>query len=215
MTEEYYHIYNRSIDKKLIFEQSKDLIRGLDLLNYYIYPQKISFAKYKKMSAVQRDLYKVSYLKQKPWVEIYAYAVMPNHYHLLLKQISDAGVSRFISNFQNAFARYFNIKNERKGFLFQGAFKVKKIEKDEIFLHISRYIHLNPLTSGLVNKEELLISALTSLPIYIGNDNHQYDFVNTSFILGSFASNSSFEKFVFNQVDYQKTLKQIKDDLEF
>ena len=81
---------------------------------------------------------------------------MPNHFHLLLKQTIDNGISHFLSKFTNSYTKYFNTKYNRVGPVFQGVFKSVHIESDEQLMHLSRYIHLNPVVSAVVEKQNLL-----------------------------------------------------------
>lgn len=80
-----------------------------------------------------------------PLVKILCYCLMPNHFHLLLKQITDNGIQEFVKKVCGGYTSYFNIKNERQGHLFQGPFKAVLVDKESQFLHLSRYIHLNAL----------------------------------------------------------------------
>ncbi len=89
-------------------------------------------------------------------VEVVAYCLMPNHFHLLVKQVSEGGISKYLRQAINSYAKYFNTKYKRVGSLFQDMFRAVHIETDEQFIHVSRYIHLNPLVSYLVGKKELL-----------------------------------------------------------
>lgn len=82
---------------------------------------------------------------QEHLVEILCYCLMPNHFHLLLKQVTDNGIPEFMKKLGTGYAYYFNLKNERQGHLFQNTFKAVLMENDTQFLHLSRYIHLNPL----------------------------------------------------------------------
>ena len=141
-------------------------------------------------------------------VEVYSFAIMPEHYHLLLKQLNDDGIKIFISNFQNGFAKYYNARNERDGSLFKSPFRAKLITSDEKFLHVSRYIHLNPVTSYILEFKDLGTYPYTSFPYYLGykKDN----LVNTDFITRIFGNNKKYAEFVENQVDYQRKLRKIK-----
>lgn len=80
-----------------------------------------------------------------PVVSVLAWCLMPNHYHLLIKQLQDGGISLFMAKLAVGYAGYVNRKYERSGHLFQGPFKAKPIDRESYFLHISRYIHLNPV----------------------------------------------------------------------
>jgi putative transposase len=92
---------------------------------------------------------------------------MPYHYHLLIKTNFENTLSKYMNDVENSYSRYFNIKLDRKGPLWQSAFKFVKVFSNSQLLHISRYIHLNPTTSGLVqNPEDWLYS---SYNLYINN----------------------------------------------
>jgi putative transposase len=135
---------------------------------------------------------------------------MPNHFHLLLKQLVEDGISKFMSDFQNSYTRYFNIKNKRHGPLFDTQFKAVRIKNDEQLMHVSRYIHLNPFTSFVVDSFDKLENyQWSSLPDYINEDEGQI--CNVSLILDLFNSKQDYRMFVLNHADYQRNLKMIKD----
>ncbi len=115
-TEQFYHIYNRGVDKRLLFLTNNDREFFVTLL-----------AKCKKN-----------------YVNILAFCLMPNHFHFLLQQTTDQGISKFLHLFSTHYAMYFNRRYERKGRLFESPFKAEWINTPSYFLHISRYIHLNP-----------------------------------------------------------------------
>ena len=141
-------------------------------------------------------------------VRIISFVLMPNHFHLLLKQIGDSGISKFLSNFQNSYTRYFNVKHERDGYLFLDQFKAIRIESDEQLLHVSRYIHLNPYTGFVIKSEkELETYPWSSYTEYFLDKPR---IIEKDILLSFFDSKSSFKKFVFNQADYQKRLKEIQ-----
>jgi putative transposase len=100
-------------------------------------------------------------------VDIIAYSLMPNHFHLLLKQNKEKGVATYVANFVNAYTKYFNTKHERSGPLFQGVFKAVYVETDEQLVHLTRYIHLNPVASSLIAQEHLPTYQWSSYPAYL------------------------------------------------
>ena len=208
---EIYHIFNKSIGNLEILVTKRDLQRAFDLINYYRIPQDVKYSKFKTLSKEVRENYIFNLKNKIPLVEIYAFALMPNHYHVLLKQIQDNGISFFVSNFQNGFAKFFNKKYERLGGLFIRPFKSKIISTDEIFLHVSRYIHLNPATSHLSDYESIKIDPRTSYPYYL--EKKQGDMINTKLILTLEGSKERYEKFVMNQIDYQRRLHLIKNQI--
>lgn len=152
----YYHIYNRGVEKRKIFQTERDYQRFLDNLRYYLHNQKIPFTKFQRLS--ERD--KATYLKMNPEtpetrrVHLIAYCLIPNHFHLLLKGEQYDGVTTFVSDISNSHTRYFNLKHERVGRLLQGTFKSKEIAGEESLLQVTRYIHLNPVLSELTKRPE-------------------------------------------------------------
>lgn len=204
-----YHIFNRSIAREDIFSSKTNLYKVFEIVDFYRFPQRLRLSKFKSLPKKLRQKYYAGFQKTYPLVEIYCFAFMPNHYHFLLKQIQENGIKRFISNFQNSFAKIFNLKNNRDGALFQNSFKAKWVETDEQFIHLSRYIHLNPVTSYIIAFKELEMYPWTSFPKYMNKKN--YSFVNVDLLLSMFKSREDYSQFVSDQVDYQKKLTLIKD----
>ncbi|MBU0570116.1 transposase [Patescibacteria group bacterium] len=205
---ETYHIFNRSIASQEILVGRKELQRMLDLIDYYRFPQALSFSKYKNLTSEMKTQYTSNFKKNQPLVEIYAFCFMPTHFHLLLKQISEKGITIFASKFQNGFAKYFNKITKRDGGVFNRPFKAKRIATDDELAHVSRYIHLNPITSYLITPEELATYDWTSHSFYMGKGGG--DIVNIEFLLKIFGSSEKYEKFILDQVEYQRSLDQIK-----
>lgn len=134
---------------------------------------------------------------------------MPNHFHFLLTQSTEEGISKFMGLIQNSYTKYFNLRKKRVGSLFQGQFKAKRVETNEQLLHLSRYIHLNPYSSFVVKTlEDLKEYPWSSLPNYLGIN--QNGFLKKSLVLDSFMDEKDYQRFVFNQADYQRELEKIK-----
>jgi len=87
-------------------------------------------------------------------IHIIAYCLMPTHIHMLLEEVKEDGISIFTNNVLNSYTRYFNTKHKRKGPLWEGPSKKVTIKSDDQLLHLTRYIHLNPVTAYLCNKPE-------------------------------------------------------------
>lgn len=206
---EIYHVFNRSIAKENIFSSRINLRKALEIVEFYRFPQRLRLSRVKMLPEGLKNEY-FRALQQIPClVEIYSFAFMPNHYHFLLKQLQKNGINRFISNFQNSFAKVFNLRVSREGSLFQHTFKAKRVETDEEYLHISRYIHLNPVTAYLIEFKDLADYLWTSFPAYVKGDKNS--FVNTEFLLNFFQTKERYIDFVADQVDYQRGLALIKD----
>ena len=183
-----YHIYNRGTEKRKIFMEDKDYFRFVhDLFefndqnhvpntNYYFDPEtmKVEF-RYLKNSKAERK-------PRKLLVEILMFTLMPNHFHLLLKQKIENGISKFMQKLGMGYSKYFNKKYERVGGLFQSKFKAVAIEEQAHFLHIPHYIHTNPLSLSNNSNYRHSVSIVeqvkflenyrwSSFPDYIGKKN--------------------------------------------
>ena len=107
-------------------------------------------------------------------VSILAYCVMPNHFHLLLKQEVEGGISTYLRRLTVSFVRYYNILHKQKGPLFESFFKAVLIESENQLLHVSRYIHLNPTSAKLVNDPIKYPYCLFLTTPMVGSKNHWY-----------------------------------------
>lgn len=207
--DEIYHLFNRGINHFPIFTAPKEYQRFLDLLNYYRFkdPQ-LSFSFFSRLPKEDKNKL-LAYLKNnEKLVEIYAYCLIPNHFHLLVKQLRDGGIRKMLSHVENAYVRYFNLKHERLGPLFESMFKAVRVEDEEQLLHVSRYIHLNPNTSCLVEINKLSKYPWSSLPLYLSKTSSP--FTNTDFILSLINGLEKYQSFVFDQAQYQRELHKIK-----
>jgi len=154
----YYHIYNCGVEKRNIFTNRYDYLRFIDTIVYYLHDQNISFVQYKNLKKEVQE----AWLKLNPKglktlrVSIISYCLMPNHFHFLLKLVKEKGITQFLSDLTNSYTRYFNLKYDRMGSLFQGTFKAKPIISDESLLEVTRYIHLNPVVSTKTNPYQIL-----------------------------------------------------------
>ena len=139
---------------------------------------------------------------------------MSNHFHILLKQLTENGISRFLSDLQNAYTRYFNIKQEKRGPLFSLQFKSVHIETDEQFVHVARYIHLNPYSSYVVKMiDDLFNYQWSSLREYLPNYNQlEIPIISQIKDIMSFYNYKpkEFIADLLDQSDYQRELEKIK-----
>jgi REP element-mobilizing transposase RayT len=137
---EYYHVYNRGVDKRTIFEDEYDFIRFLQSLDEFNTVEPIGSI---YESSFRKDPPGSSASKSEKLVEIIAYCLNSNHYHLLLKQVSDEGIPKFMHRLSTGYTKYFNHKSDRSGSLFQGRFKAVHVDSNEYLLHLSVYVNLN------------------------------------------------------------------------
>ncbi|MDP2886695.1 MAG: transposase [Ignavibacteria bacterium] len=124
---EYYHVYNRGCNKEDIFRDKENYVYLLRLMEKGLETYDATLA---------------------------AYCLMPNHYHLLLRQDSETPISEFIQDIFNRYVKGFNAWCGRSGTLFEERFKAKHIDNEDYLMHLCRYIHLNPLRAGLVKSIE-------------------------------------------------------------
>lgn len=196
----YYHIFNRGVEKRHIFSNPKDYERFLSTLFYYRFSgPKPSFSLYRRFK-------NKSFSNNPKIVEILSYCLMPNHFHLLLKQLADNGISGFISKVSNGYTKYFNTKHNRIGPLFQGPFKAVSVERDDQLLHLSRYIHLNPFVSELA--QDLKEYKYSSYREYIGLDSTEV--CSKELILNFFKTAKEYKKFIDDHSSYALDLERIK-----
>lgn len=205
---EYYHIFNRTVGREDVFSNKRNIDKAIEIIDYYRYPSVISLSHVHLSRKAEQVKIIESRKKLQSLVEIHAFTLMPNHHHFVLKQLQDNGIQQFIANFQNSFAKYFNTKFDRHGTLFTNPFKAVWIGTHQQFIHVVRYVHLNLLTSFLVDMERLSQDSRTSFGTYVGG--YSYDFIETADNMEYFKTLKKYQDFVFNQVDYQRKLKEIR-----
>lgn len=139
-----YHVYNRGALKEPIFFEDRDYVRFVEDLHEFNNARSALDPRLFNRGSTSVDT-EVEPLARAPLVSILAWCLMPNHFHLLLEQREDAGVTHFMAKLGTGYTLYINKKYERSGHVFQGRFKARHVDGESYFLHISRYIHLNPV----------------------------------------------------------------------
>jgi putative transposase len=207
---EIYHIVNRGVAQQPIFSNKKDYLRFLAIIDFYRYTNpSLSFSHYNRLEKEEREKFLKKLKKNNQLlVEILAFCLLPNHFHLLLKQLKEKGIPIFLRNLQNSYARYFNIKSQRIGPLFQSIFKAVRIETTEQLLHVCRYIHLNPSSSYIVEIKKLEDYPWSSLPEYLNLKKPL--FVKPEIVMNHFKNKEEYRRFIFDQAEYQRELTKIK-----
>jgi len=211
ITEEIYHVLNRGLFVQPIFTCIRDFKRALELIRYCQNKEKpLRYSKFLQLPNHQRrEILKDQTRKKEFFVEIIAFCLMSNHFHFILKQLEENGISTFMANFTNSYSRYFNVKNKRNGPLFQGRFKAIRIESNEQLIHLSRYIHLNPYSSFVVKSiPQLLSYSYSSFPEYLKESS--FSLCDKKIILEQFKNIKAYKNFVLDQADYQRKLEIIK-----
>lgn len=208
---EIYHVFNRGIDKRPTFTNKKEYKRALDIISFYKYATPpIRLSRYLLLNADKQEELLQRMKESQQLVEILAFCLMPNHFHFLLRQNEENGISKFMAVFLNSYTRYFNTKKERVGPLFLDQFKAVRIEDDSQLIHVMRYIHLNPLTSYVLKDfRELETYSWSSYREYLVLPLGQ-NICSLETIRNQFKTLKSFEKFHKDQVEYQRSLDKIK-----
>ena len=208
---EIYHVYNRGIGGQPIYGRKSDYRRFLESMFYYQNSETpLRYSQFVMLPTTERQKLLSDLAKENNrLVEIICYCLMPNHFHVITKQVIEKGIALFISNLSNSYTRFYNVKYDRDGPLFKGKFQAVRIEDDEQLLHTTRYIHLNPYTSYITKTaDDLLSYPYSSFNMYriTPNDNR----INTTDVLSHFSSIEKFTNFTLDQRDYQRRLGDIK-----
>lgn len=197
-----YHIYNRGVEKRIIFASAIDYSIFAYYLRVYSWPKEALVNLYPNLSM---RLLRNNLSKE---IDLLAYCLMPNHFHLLVQQASINGVSKLMKQLSNAYTEYFNKKYKRNGCLMQGRYKAAKISTDEILRHVSRYIHINPVVGGLSK----------SANDYKWSSAREYtqgfeNLCNKQIILSQFKNTKSYEQFLNDHVGYARSLEDVKHSI--
>ena len=204
VTGEIYHVFNKSIAGFRIFNNDTEFIRMKEAVSYYQWGMRNTrFSRWKdtkNKDAVERNI------KEDKLVDIIAYCIMPTHFHLILKQLKDKGISVFMSQISNSYTRYFNLKHKRKGPLWEREFQNVLVSTDEQFLHLTRYIHLNPVTAFLADKPEDW--PVSSYKEFLGEVEENKRICSFEELLD--IKPDLYKTFVDDRISYQRDLGKIK-----
>jgi len=124
---EYFHIYNHSLDGILLYPEKDDY-------NYFIKKFKSKIQEYP--------------------ASVFAYCLMPNHFHFLIRQNSEKPIFKIFNDVNNSYVKHYNFKYKRKGYLYQGDLNHKHVQNEYYLITLCQYIHHNPVKAGLVNNLE-------------------------------------------------------------
>ena len=220
----FYHLYNRGVNKQLIFKDEQDYGVFLSYLKTYLEPKdEIALrsvimdenASWKDKAHAAKLLRLNNFFDT---ITLPAYCLMPNHFHLLVKQTDADAIDRFMNSLCTRYTMYFNKRYERTGVLFQGSFKAKHVENDQYLLHLSRYVHLNPMdilksqSRGSILKD-LFNYEWSSLPFYIEKDRFSVVNLQRESILKQFESPEDYKRDISRHTECDlKVLQFIKID---
>lgn len=212
---EFYHIYNRGVDKREIFEDKEDLWR--------FFQSMAEFNAVEPIGSIYENSFRKEDSENSPQlgnrvpklVEFVAYCLNPNHYHFILTPLVDGGVQKFMHKMGLGYTNYFNEKNDRSGSLFQGKYKAVHVDKNNYLLHLSAYVNLNNRLKA--ESKEVFEISLSSHFEYLanekGNAKSNENFIcNTKIVSDQFPKRGSYEKFAEDSlIDILQRKKQEKD----
>lgn len=169
----FYHVYSRGVNRSKIFVDELDFRVFRGLFDRYLGAERASNSS------------GIPYPNFRSVLEINAYCLMPNHFHLLLYQVEGRSIEAFMQCLLVSYSRYFNKRHHRSGALFESRYKAVRVDSDAYLTHLSRYIHRNP-----ERWQDYLYSSLESYRYA-----HSYDWLNESRILESFSSREAYFEF--------------------
>jgi len=169
----YAHIFNRGVDKRDIFNDIKDRERFMLIMRIVL------LSKSEQVSTIlrKRQILSITSIKQlhlnelygPPLLDILAFCLMPNHFHIIVKSQSFEYISKYAQKLGNSYTRYYDTKNKRSGHLFESRYKIVPIISNEQLIHSVRYVHTNPSNSSRLslNSKQLRLYKWSSLPAYL------------------------------------------------
>lgn len=207
---ELYHIYNRGVDKRTTFEDQEDILRFLQSMDEFNVVEPIgsifknSFKK--KNNQLRGSTSKLVVQGSDRLVDFICYCINPNHYHFVLLQLADGGISEFMKRLSGGYTYYFNNKNDRSGVLFQGRFKSKHIDKDQYLTNLSAYVNLNYRVHKIAGEDLKLVRSSWGEYMEENNEN----ICKKDVVLNYFKNKEQYKKFALNSI--QETILRRKSE---
>lgn len=193
--DQYYHVYNRGVNKSAIFVEDIDRVFFLSLFKRHLTPGEEVLVKGRVIP---------NYAEQ---IELVAYCLMRNHFHLLVYLKEADGLEKLMRSVMTAYSMYFNYKYNRSGGLFEGRFLASRITSDAYLWHVSRYIHLNPLDAGFDYREY----PYSSLDYYLGYK--EADWLHPERLVATSMERQQYGELVAEGVDWHELYHKINHEL--
>jgi putative transposase len=194
---EYYHLYNRGVEKRKTFLSQEDYNRFKRLLYLANGTERFVFRDIEKKALKEID-------RGEPLVAIAAWVLMPNHFHILVKEIVEGGTAVFMQKLCTGYSSYFNKRHSRVGPLFQGRYKSQHVEEDTHLKYLFAYIHLNPIKLIIPGWEESGITDITKAKKFLST--YEYSsypsYVNTSREENILLSKNAFPEYFLEKKDF-------------
>jgi len=213
---EFYHLYNRGTEKRTLFKDGADHKRFIDLL--YLSNSGVGI-NVRDVRRTHHDIF--DFDRGKTLVDIGAYCLMPNHFHILVTPRTDTGLAEFMRKLGTSYSMYFNKRYERTGALFEGKFKAKHADTDEYLKYLFAYIHLNPVKliqsdwkeKGILNREAAYQYVSTfqysSLPDHIGQERPENIIIDVKAFPEYFVHHDAHKADLFDWLSFGEELQSI------
>jgi len=202
---EFFHVYNRGVDKRIIFTDEYDIRRFFQSMIEFNAVDPIGSLYENSFNKLGSETPKFG----KKLVNIIAYCLNPNHFHIILEQLIDGGISEFMKRLGGGFTNYFNNKYKRSGALFQGVFKDVHIDSNEYLLHVSAYVNLNDRVHKLGGETPKLVRSRSSWEEY--TDPKIKGICEKEIILGQFKNMDEYKEFALSSLE---SIIKRKDELK-
>lgn len=201
--DEYYHLYNRGVDKRPIFLCDDDYTRFLRLLHVCNSDKPVV---YKFIQGLALDKIEIGIRV----TAVGAQCLMPNHFHLLAKEVVEGGITKFMSKLSTAYSMYFNKKYNRTGALLESKFKAKHITSDDQLKYLYTYIHLNPVKIIEPEWKKNGIKDLQAVKKYLSSYHYSsyLDYQNSDRVEGCLLSKSEFPEYFGTKQDFQSEISE-------
>ncbi|MFA5926336.1 MAG: transposase [Parcubacteria group bacterium] len=199
---EYYHVYNRGVEKRPVFLDKKDISRFLQSMSEFNRVESyggIYVSSFHKNKSLRHSVSK--------WVNIVCFCLNPNHYHLILEQVSDKGIEKFMHKIGNGYTKYFNHRHKRNGVLFQGPFQSVHIKTNKQLLYASTYVNLNYKVHKMEDVGGIFLSSWSEYEKW-----RKTGFCEKSIICDQFPNFKEYEE--FSKMSLEAILRR-KGDVEF
>jgi len=218
-----YHVYNRGVEKRNVFLNHRDYLRMIhDLYEFNDEAPVLNIGYFLNSKSIEVEpQYLKKEKKRKLLVEILAFTLMPNHFHLILQQKKEGGIVKFMQKLGTGYTMYFNKKYKRVGGLFQGRYKAVLLENDAHFVYLPFYIHANPLklyrgSTSIDRMVDFLKDyRWSSFSDYVGIKNFP-SIISRKFLLEFFGSSSEYLKemksFLKSKLESYEEIKEIVID---
>ena len=198
---EYYHVYNQTVEKRDLFEDEKDLNRFVESAK--LFNTQKSITSIYANSFLKKD--KKDDTEENRLINFIAYCINPNHYHFIIEQLVDDGVPKFMHKFSTGYTNYFNEKHERRGSLFGGRYKAKHIDSDNYLLHLSAYVNLNNMIHGIKETNDWNTTR-SSWKQYTTNEPLNFKDIkcDTEIVIAQFKNKNEYERYAKETAEYIK-----------